>query len=117
MPSHYCTDEGEPFPDEFWRGVTRYERANLQLADRRPSVEYLRSLSYREYLLSDWWQVRRADAIRDARSQCEDCGRRPPAVRSLDVHHRTYDRLGCEERADLVCLCRPCHSLRHGGAS
>jgi hypothetical protein len=32
----------------------------------------------------------------------------------LDVHHRSYARLGAELPADLEVLCRPCHGAEHG---
>lgn len=31
----------------------------------------------------------------------------------LDVHHRTYERLGQEQEYDLTVLCHRCHSLFH----
>ena len=31
----------------------------------------------------------------------------------LDVHHKTYARLGCEAPEDLEVLCRACHDERH----
>lgn len=31
----------------------------------------------------------------------------------LDVHHKTYDHLGCEPPEDLEVLCRECHKARH----
>ena len=31
----------------------------------------------------------------------------------LDVHHRTYDRVGAEELDDLTTLCDRCHTLFH----
>jgi hypothetical protein len=31
-----------------------------------------------------------------------------------EVHHLTYDRLGHEDPADLIGLCRACHSFLHG---
>ncbi len=29
----------------------------------------------------------------------------------LEVHHRTYQRLGCEDAGDLTTLCSDCHHL------
>lgn len=31
----------------------------------------------------------------------------------LQVHHITYERLGCHEIDDLITLCRPCHTKIH----
>jgi hypothetical protein len=32
---------------------------------------------------------------------------------ALEVHHRTYERLGCELAGDLVVLCHACHAVHH----
>ena len=38
--------------------------------------------------------------------RCERCKRR---VWPLALHHKTYDRLGCEADEDLELLCDSCH--------
>jgi 5-methylcytosine-specific restriction endonuclease McrA len=43
---------------------------------------------------------------------CQVCGQ-PWTLRSGDLHHRSYARLGHEHFADLVPLCRPCHTRVH----
>ncbi len=35
------------------------------------------------------------------------------STKNLEVHHRTYANLGCEEHADLVVLCDFCHGKHH----
>jgi hypothetical protein len=64
---------------------------------------------YEEYLRSPEWQIRRAEALDDAGHHCQVCN----SVKQLDVHHRTYERLGFEEPADVVVLCRVCHEIFH----
>jgi 5-methylcytosine-specific restriction endonuclease McrA len=66
---------------------------------------------YADYLASDYWRksLRRADALERAERRCAVCN----APGQLDVHHRTYDRLGYESGADLIALCRGCHSRHH----
>jgi hypothetical protein len=66
---------------------------------------------YADYLASDYWREsqRRADALDRAERRCAVCN----AAEHLDVHHRTYDRLGYESGADLIALCRGCHSRHH----
>lgn len=66
---------------------------------------------YREtYLTSDWWRLTRQVALERAGHKCQlcasDCG-------PLQVHHRSYDRLGCEEPEDLTVLCDGCHGAHH----
>jgi 5-methylcytosine-specific restriction endonuclease McrA len=34
--------------------------------------------------------------------------------KDLDVHHRTYARLGHEDPDDLIVLCHRCHQRHHG---
>lgn len=61
---------------------------------------------YRSYLLSDDWKERRKKWLDYWRSCCicMDGSR-------LDVHHRTYERVGHEIFTDCVVLCRSCHEL------
>jgi hypothetical protein len=62
--------------------------------------------SYDDYLHSEHWQttVRRFKG-----TSCWCCG----SGTFLDLHHRTYARLGEEKAGDLVTLCRRCHELVH----
>lgn len=65
---------------------------------------------YRAYLESEHWQIIREDAINRAGRECQLC----PETRALEVHHRTYARLGYERPTDLVVLCFWCHRKHHG---
>jgi hypothetical protein len=67
------------------------------------------SIDYRTYLESDAWKRRRSVALSEAGHRCQVCNREG----QLDVHHRTYERLGNELPQDLVVLCRECHQLFH----
>lgn len=49
--------------------------------------------------------MRRQRALKLARYCCHRCGSRRP----LQVHHKTYDRLGAEWDQDLEVLCVTCH--------
>jgi 5-methylcytosine-specific restriction endonuclease McrA len=64
---------------------------------------------YREYLKSAHWHEVRAEALRRAEYRCQVCN----ADKVLNVHHRTYERIGNERQADLVVLCVKCHKLFH----
>ena len=66
-------------------------------------------LPYSEYLKTEYWQIRRARALKAGAYKCRMCG----AVDGLEVHHNTYERLGHERDADLIVLCRHCHQLFH----
>lgn len=52
------------------------------------------------------WVSVRTLALERACYRCERCGKRG----RLQVHHRTYVRLGHERVCDLEVLCRACHA-------
>lgn len=85
----------------------------------RPPRERITSRDdYRErYLRSEHWRQFRALMIGLGGKRCEDCDVRPDSTTDLDVHHLTYERLGCEAFDDVVVVCRDCHDKRHRGAS
>ena len=60
---------------------------------------------YLAYLNSPAWRATRNRALYLARWRCEKCG----AKRALQVHHRSYERLGGEWDVDLEVLCEGCH--------
>lgn len=64
------------------------------------------SVEYRSYLASQEWARKRTTALRLAGNTCQRCGR---TGGTLQVHHRTYRRLGHEESTDLEVLCGDCH--------
>lgn len=67
------------------------------------------SEEYREYLKSPEWAAMRRWALDRAGHACQVCNSKD----HLDVHHRTYERLGHEWPSDLTVLCRDCHGLYH----
>jgi hypothetical protein len=66
---------------------------------------------YADYLGSEYWREsrRRVSALERAEHRCAVCN----AAGQLDVHHRTYERLGYESSSDLIALCRRCHRRHH----
>jgi len=79
--------------------------------------EYLRELAsrnYASYLATGHWRALRRDALERAGRRCTSCGFDPQGmIDLLEVHQRTYERLGCEQPDDLVVLCRACHAGEH----
>lgn len=61
--------------------------------------------SYLEYIRSDMWKAKAALAKQRADYKCQVCN----SGLRLNVHHRTYERLGNEAASDLTVLCRGCH--------
>lgn len=67
---------------------------------------------YLAYLASPEWRARVEAAKRRAGWRCQLCNVDRWFAR-LDVHHRTYERLGRERDEDLLVLCRHCHDIFH----
>lgn len=66
-------------------------------------------MKYQEYLASERWAAVRRWALERADHHCQVCN----APDDLEVHHRTYARLGHEQPQDVVVLCDGCHELFH----
>jgi 5-methylcytosine-specific restriction endonuclease McrA len=65
-------------------------------------------IDYMRYLQSSDWRKRRKRLIKEACGCCQRCGRERKA---LQVHHITYERLGCELDTDLMVVCPACHKV------
>jgi len=85
------------------------EWVRRELEYRRLLLE-LRTMPYKEYLHTPYWKHRREARLRAAGHRCQLCN---SGSVSLNVHHRTYERLGEELDGDLIVLCRTCHSTFH----
>jgi hypothetical protein len=73
-------------------------------------LDELRAMPYRLYLRTPEWKRTRAAALLRAGNACSlDVTH----TENLEVHHRTYERLGEELVTDLVVLCHSCHELHH----
>jgi len=77
----------------------------------RDVAAWLFPVDYERYIRSERWKRKASAARRSAGYRCHDCH---TVGRPLDVHHKTYVRLGYEWWFDLVVLCRWCHRRRHG---
>ena len=73
------------------------------------AISALRRMPYAEYLRTAHWQRVRVLALEQAGHACDLCGR----DQQLEVHHRTYERLGFERQSDLIVLCHDCHRDHH----
>jgi len=60
---------------------------------------------YAQYLNSDEWKSRRVQVMARCLGICEACN----ICDAVEVHHLTYDHVGCEPLFDLVGLCVGCH--------
>jgi cytochrome c len=69
----------------------------------------MNKLEYQDYVRNNTsWKSIRAKAHKRQRD-CLCCGSRE----ELDIHHKTYERLGHEKVTDLQVLCRDCHYVWH----
>lgn len=82
----------------------------LGLWIRAPS-RMLGLLPYQDYLKTHHWKNQRSLALQNAGHRCQVCN---SGDCELHTHHRHYDNLGFESRADLIVLCKGCHSMFHG---
>jgi hypothetical protein len=60
---------------------------------------------YFERVRSPEWRGLKAHLMRYRGNRCERCGDYVP----LELHHKSYDRLGNERASDLELVCRACH--------
>lgn len=107
-----------------WRGpvcrACTEKRANRDLSNKakweaeraaeQAEIQRLKTIPYSEYLKSEHWQNLRRRMLKRASFRCQLCNTQG----RLNVHHRTYERRGCEEYSDLIVLCENCHGKFHG---
>jgi len=86
------------------------------VASPADEVRRLRSLPYGEYLKTAHWQSVRQEALKRFDHACAVCNwsERLSSTGWLEVHHRTYERLGEERPADVIVLCDRHHRMFHG---
>lgn len=83
---------------------------DLRPEDVIPPIRTARSRDfYLAYLNSSSWRFTRNRALQRTHYRCERCD----SKRDLQVHHRTYERLGAECDEDLEVLCANCHEGEH----
>jgi len=93
----------------------RLRDAEYKERQRQENKEYqrreheLRTMPYAEYLKTEHWQQLRKHMYRRAGYRCQLCNDQG----RLNVHHRTYERKGCEYYSDLIVLCEACHEKFH----
>ena len=66
-------------------------------------------MDYKDYLQSEEWQVTKERKLKAAGYKCELTSQ----TKNLNVHHKTYDRLGCELDSDLIVLSTDVHNVFH----
>lgn len=64
---------------------------------------------YKTYLMSDEWQIKKANVLERENFMCQGCGER----RASEVYHTSYDHIYDEFLFELVALCSECHRRYH----
>jgi 5-methylcytosine-specific restriction endonuclease McrA len=85
------------------------EKQRQEETERQARISAAKTLSYADYLKTDWWMALRTKAYKKAGYRCQLCNNR----NNIAVHHRTYERLGNEDLDDLIVLCKECHGKFH----
>lgn len=71
--------------------------------------DYYKKMPYRKYLNTYHWKQLRDLKLSEVDNRCQICYNSI----QLNVHHRTYERLGHEKLSDLTVLCKECHEIFH----
>ena len=109
----YCRREAVILAHRVARGegLTAEEqaRALMSLCYLNETPVALKEMPYEQYLQTTHWGYMRRLKLHEASWRCQLCN----DEENLQVHHRTYERRGNEDPADLLVLCRECHAKFH----
>lgn len=72
-------------------------------------IQPVQRRDYHHYLLSEEWKNKRRDVLAFWEYRCVLCY----SDENVQVHHRTYERIGNERFTDLILLCDACHAKFH----
>lgn len=78
----------------------------------------LDSLTYDEFLQTEYWEIISYYIKITRNFTCEECGKKFDIMSKLNVHHKTYEHHGEEHKPeiienDLELLCENCHENFH----
>jgi len=76
----------------------------------------INNINKEEYYQSQPWRQIKEICIQMNGFICQRCGspgRQIGGFKILQVHHKTYERFGCEDLEDLECVCMQCHQRIH----
>ncbi len=100
-----------------WRNIRKKGTPGYRVDGKGPAKKsriVLKQVSqeYLDYLETEDWKNRRTAWLEEWGYRCSFCNI-PNSQTTLDIHHRTYARLGSEHMTDCVVLCRKCHNIFH----
>ena len=100
-------DHQRCLPDQYIPGNNDALAPGFPASRRRKRLSWT---EYESYIRSDAWRfapARLAELLASG-GRCRICNAGSTAA-TLTVHHRCYDRLGCELADDLTTVCGECH--------
>ena len=92
-----------------------------------PSLLEMKGMKWKDYMKTKHWISFRKTLDTDD-AYCQICGkkkwefyktgvrkgkRKKKPTCQFQVHHLHYNNLGCENREDVLLLCRTCHNISH----
>lgn len=114
------TKDGGPFPkqkleieDRIAPLVSRLDGDRSKVAPYWDGPGLPWDLRYSEYLQSEQWLELREQVLKRDKYRCQWTGKSSRPGDPLQVHHMTYDRVGCERMEDLITVCRSAHQAHH----
>ena len=118
-PTHKKNRAGSPvfFPKKQTKKISDRNRINNQHRRDKKKRRRLRTQAtkplppskYRSYIHSKRWARKRRFYFSAFPKLCASCSSKD----DLQLHHITYQRLGCERPEDLIMLCKECHEDFH----
>lgn len=93
----------------FWKMIFEFARKMMFDPENGDMIRANWKINYDKYIQSLPWKEKAKQAKEHAGNRCQLCN----SPDNLAVHHRTYERLGCELPEDLTVLCKNCHSRFH----
>ena len=93
-------------------GVMPMFEQQRDLFDETPKKPMTWREQYNEVIGSRRWKRLRERFLKKHDNKCNRCGWQKTKFdksRTLELHHNTYERLGCELDTDLELVCSACH--------
>ena len=108
----------KPRAGRIWKNLRTESHAKNTVVYKREESDPVWEGTYYEYLKSKQWRRVKYGFFlwlkKQNKMRCNRCKRRMGKRKDFAVHHRTYERLGCERHEDLELLCVTCHDKEHG---
>lgn len=109
FPTKRCKMPDHPTEEDAWIYAKGLFPTLPKKKARSAETDKKKISDYRQYLKSKHWKDKRNKIRKQRCNKCERC----KSTIKLQVHHKTYERIGCEKDEDLELLCEICHIEEH----